>query len=294
MMYRKWSLLIALFLTGCATHEVPTVIDVRTNGTGPQIAANLTAAYADKATMCRNRPTAPAFLCSGVMLRGTVHSSAFFFWNPNPASTGVSFSYLRDDANYRKLSYSYNNGFIFYPLYSAPGGKIYPKVLCFFPVDGATLERSGEGCGASPSYPSTSRPCQSQGINTAAQYIAHYNSLPQKYDSLCGFDVRDNLNEAATTAFNEGLKAQGMGGSFAFQTQNEIRIEKWAQDSGATLPIQAVFYLDNAGKLSAQADQRDFKNQNGIWIPMIKITLPQTTTQKATFQFVAADQAISS
>ncbi|EJN16845.1 MULTISPECIES: hypothetical protein [unclassified Pseudomonas] len=303
-MKRISALLIALTLSGCATHEVPqeqptlvtasAPINVRANGTGPEIAAYLTKAYNDTATLCKNRPSAPAFLCSGVLLRATNHSASYRFWDPNPQSTGVSFSFLRTDANFNKLVFGYKNGFIFYPLFFSPVGKVYPTVLCFFPVDAGADLRDDQGCGVQVAYPVVGKPCQSQGINTAAQYIDHYNKSTVKYGSLCGFNVRDSLNEGATTAFNEALKAQGMGGTFAFNTQNEFRMGKWAQGLGKTLPIEAVFYISDSGKASAQADQKDFKTHTDIWIPVIKITLPQTPTEKAKFEFFAADQAITS
>lgn len=299
--------LVVLTLSGCATHEVvqPSApvpreeipgtasIGVRGAGTGPEIAAYLTEAYHNKESMCRNNPSAPAFLCSGVILRATQYSTQFHFWNPNPASTGVSFSYLRADAKFSKLAYGYNNGFILYPYFFKPVGKIEPEILCFFPVDGATNQREGQGCGQSPGIVA-SRPCQSQGINTAEQYITHYHQQPGKYGHLCGFDVRDKLNQAATTAFNEAIKAQGRGGDFAFGTQNEFRMAKWGQNLGTTLPIEAVFYIDDTGKAHAQYDQRDFRDQTGIWIPAIKITLPRTSSADVRFEFIAGDQAISS
>ncbi|MEK1844582.1 hypothetical protein ACIPLA_22120 [Pseudomonas sp. NPDC086112] len=299
--------LMALVLAGCATQEVAPVkvqgsdeqvIESSAVGTlgaasGPVTAQYLTERYHNKVSMCGNNPSAPAFLCSGVLLRATQHSTQFHFWNPNPTATGVSFSYLRADAKFNKLVFGYNNGFIFYPIFFAPGDKMDPEILCFFPVDGATNSREQQGCGQVPGVPS-GRPCQSQGINTAAQYMTHYNSHPSKYGKLCGFDVRDALDQGATTAFNEAIKAQGMGGTFAFNTQNEFRMAKWAQNMGKTLPVEAVFYINDAGKAGAQYDQRDFKTQTGIWIPMIRITFPQTTTADAIFQFIPADQAISS
>ena len=306
-MNRLWLWLIVLTLSGCARHEVvtPTVAvqqeprigdrtsEVMAAGTGPQIAAYLTEAYHNKINMCRGNPSAPAFLCSGVMLRATQHSTQFHFWIPNPSSTGVSFSYLRADAKFGRLVFGYNNGFILYPYFFKPYGKIEPEILCFFPVDGGTSSRPDQGCGQSPTFVS-SRPCQSQGINTAAQYITHYNQQPGKYGSLCGFNVRDELNQGATTAFNEAIKAQGQGGTFAFNTQNEFRLAKWGQNLGSTLPIEAVFYINDTGKAGAQYDQRDFKTQTGIWIPAIRITLPSTPAADVRFEFIAADQGISS
>ncbi len=299
--------LMALFLAGCASHEIAPlkapgsdehVIESRVVGTagaasGPVTAQYLTERYNNKINMCRNNPSAPAFLCSGVLLRATQHSTQFHFWNPNPSSTGVSFSYLRADAKFSKLAFGYNNGFIFYPLFFAPADKIDLEILCFFPVDGATNSREQQGCGQSAGIAS-SRECQVQGINTAAQYMVHYNGQPNKYNYLCGFNVRDSLNQGATTAFNEAIKAQGMGGTFAFNVQNEFRLVKWGQNLGKVLPIEALFYVNDAGKSGAQYDQRDFKTQTGIWIPMIRITLPQVPTADVRFEFIATDQAIAS
>lgn len=305
-MYRIITLLLALVIAGCATQDITPVnvsgsdgqvVESRSVGalgaaSGPVTAQYLTERYNNKINMCQSNPSAPAFLCSGVLLRATQHSTQFHFWNPNPSSTGVSFSYLRADAKFSKLVFGYNNGFIFYPVFYAPVDKMDPEILCFFPVDGATGSRDQQGCGQVAGVPS-GRECQSQG-NSAAQYIAHYNSYPSKYGYLCGFNVRDSLNQGATTAFNEAIKAQGMGGTFAFNTQNEFRLAKWGQNLGKTLPVEAVFYINEAGKAGAQYDQRDFKTQTGIWIPVIRITLPQTTTADAIFQFIPADQAISS
>ncbi|MBV4550249.1 hypothetical protein HU742_003735 [Pseudomonas sp. SWRI102] len=307
-MKRQFYIALFLLLTaGCATHELETstvhelpgqTVDshgagVQGAGTGPEIAAYLTEAYNNVLPMCRNNPSAPSFLCTGVTLRATQHSTQFHFWNPNPTSTGVSFSWLRKDAKFGKLVFGYNNGFILYPEFFKPTGKISLAVLCFFPVDGATDHRPDEGCGQYPNRPN-SRPCQSQGITTAAQYIAHFNANAGMYGALCGFDVRDELNEQGARAFTEGVKALGQLPASAFPVQNEFRIKKWAQNLGQTLPIEAVFYIDNTGKVGAQYDQRDFKTQTGIWIPMIKITLPQTAANDAKFEFIPADQAISS
>lgn len=306
-MKRQLCIVLFLLLTaGCATHEPQTsaiqepsaqTVDSRGSGvqgagTGPEIAAYLTEAYNNVLTMCRNNPSAPSFLCTGVTLRATQHSTQFHFWNPNPSSTGVSFSWLRKDAKFGKLVFGYNNGFILYPDFFKPAGKISLAVLCFFPVDGATDHRPAEGCGQYPDRPS-SRPCQSQGITTAAQYVDHFNKNPGMYGALCGFDVRDELNEQGARAFTEAVKAQGQLPTSAFTTQNEFRMRKWAQNLGQTLPIEAVFYINDTGKAGAQYDQRDFKTNTGIWIPMIKITLPQTAANDARFEFIPADQAIS-
>ncbi|WP_213940866.1 hypothetical protein [Pseudomonas sp. dw_612] len=293
-MKKIMALLIALIISGCATYSPIEGPGRYTSAdSGPDIVRHLTNRYNDRASMCRNSPSAPAFLCSGVLIRGTSYSTEYHVWDPNPAGNGVSFSYLRTDAKYDNLAYDYNTGFIFYPIFYAPAGKFDPEILCFFPVDGATSNRPDQGCGQTPGI-IASRECQAQGINTAAQYVAHFNASPSKYQYLCGFNVRDELNAGATTAFNEGIKAEGLVGTYAFKTQNEIRMAKWAPNLGTTVPIEAFFYLNDTGKVGAQYNQRDFKTQTGIWVPMIKLTLPQTPASDAVFQFIAADQAISS
>ncbi|WP_192563498.1 hypothetical protein [Pseudomonas gozinkensis] len=299
--------LVVLLISGCVTHDLAPSVTVDKNSqavqsasagatqsyTGPETAAYLTEYYDNISIRnCRANPRAPKFLCSGVMLRATQHSTAFHFWNPNPSSTGVSFSWLNKAAKFGSTAFSYPNGFIFSPYLFAFSGKIEPEILCFYPTDGATTNRADKGCGAS-AWPN-SAPCQSQGIHTAAQYKVHFQQNPQRYDHLCGFDVRDSLDEAATDAFNEAVKAQGELPPSAFGTQNEFRLEKWGQNQGAVLPIIALFYFNDTGKANAQYDQRDFKTQTGIWLPMIRMTLPQNATQDATFQFIPADQAISS
>ncbi|WP_434086437.1 hypothetical protein [Photorhabdus laumondii] len=83
----------------------------------------------------------PAFLCSGVILRGTIHSNDYKFWQPSPSSIksgGVSFSYLRKDAKFKRLAYGYKNGFIIFPEHIAPEDRVDFSVLCAFPIDGYT------------------------------------------------------------------------------------------------------------------------------------------------------------
>ena len=68
---------------------------------GVSVAANLTSRYND-VRRDRGKPSMPAFLCRGVMLRSTIASTAYSSWNPSPHSQksgGVSFSYLSKDPN---------------------------------------------------------------------------------------------------------------------------------------------------------------------------------------------------
>lgn len=220
---------LGLLLSACANQHgsittlSPDAIE-HLNRAGEQTAEDLTQRYNNDVSACRPHAPSTAFECSGVILRGTQLSTQYHAWNPNPSATGVSFSYLRRDAKFTNF-YVYQNGFILYPHLQAPVDKVRVTVLCFFPRDGATSVRDDQGCGQSPSGP-TSQECQAQGINTAERWVQHYEQYGS-YADMCGFNVRDALGENATIAFTEGLKAQRVVFNPLFDNYNELRMAKW-------------------------------------------------------------------
>ncbi|MDR6960483.1 hypothetical protein J2W43_004488 [Pseudomonas brassicacearum] len=282
------------FLLGC--HAPSRLLHTNdADALGAQTAINLTTRYHKKVIDCG--PARPAYLCSGIMLRGTVASESFFFWNPSPLSVssgGVSFSFLREDAKYIRLSYGYTSGFIFQPYLESVRAAVQPEVLCSFPVDSWTLERDEKGCGQYQAFPGSSRQCQSQGITTAAQWLAHYQSVPseQRARHQCGFNVSEALGGTAASAFYASLQARALGSddmSIA-PVQNELRLATWAQDIGRDLPVEALFYTPG-GLAGAQNDQRNFYLETDKWVPIIALTLPATPTGNATFTYRSTDQA---
>jgi hypothetical protein len=262
---------------------------------GKQTAASLQSRYITTVTDCGSAST-PAFLCSGIVFRGTSPSNTYHSWNPSPESQqsgGVSFSYLRKDSKYSALAYNYSNGFIFYQIFGTPSDKIDIEILCSFPIDAATLSRKDAGCGAHNEYPDDSGPCQQQGIYTAEQWYTHYTqpgiSNPRTYQ--CGFDVSDDLGAGSADAFYQSILAMSLIPTESIKTQNELRLATWAQDIPTTLPIQAFFYISN-GLANAQYDQQDFYNQSGIFIPIIALHLPASLSDDATFIYNPGDQVI--
>ncbi|MBV6752200.1 Ig-like domain-containing protein [Pseudomonas chlororaphis] len=260
---------------------------------GQETATRITQRYRDTRPDC-GAPSRPAFLCTGIILRGTNPSPDYHAWNPSNLSVtsgGVSFSYLRTDAKYKGLAYSYKNGFFFSP-YLASAGKVHPEVLCSFAIDGHTFERpTDKGCGAHIRY-TDSGLCRNQGITTAAQWLTHYDRVtgnPQRQQHQCAFDVRDALNEQATSAFNASIAAMKLIPSESFATQNELRIATWAQNIPTQLPLEAFFYVDD-GLAGAQYYQRDFYQATGVTVPIIRMTLPAVAANDATFEFRAQDQ----
>lgn len=282
-----------VMMAGCTTPSIYNSNAPADSGGDAQ--RHLTERYNDVRVNC-GKTSQPAFLCNGVMLRATAHSAAYHSWDASPASHasgGVSFSYLRKDARYNKLAYGYVNGYIYLPVFFA-GNKLTPEVLCSFPIDAGTNNRADKGCGAVPSI-SGSGPCQDQGIYTAAAWYSHYKSVTSSpHSHQCGFNVRDALDSGATTAFDASVKAMDLMGNESFNQQNELRLQVWADGLGAQLPLEAFFYLSGStkGRQDAQSDQLDFKNTTGLSIPIISMSLPQTTAASATFSYVPGDQVV--
>ncbi|MBC3375455.1 halovibrin HvnA [Pseudomonas sp. SWRI92] len=265
--------------------------------TGTEVAAELERRYRDTRDDC-GAASKPAFLCSGIILRGTEASTSFDAWNPSPISVangGVSFTYLRSDYKVKRLAYTYDSGFIFHPILSNPPGKLFVEILCFFPVDGDSNGRSDGGCGAHKEYPTTSRSCEEQSpvIDTAAKWQAKYiASGNARAKSMCSFNVRDSTNTASAPRFLEGMRAGRLISPDAFNTPNDMKLKTWAQNIPLQLPIEAFFYTKPTGLAGAQFYQQRFRALTGITVPIISIPLPQTLEQSATFTYRVADQTL--
>ena len=254
---------------------------------GDQAVADLRRWYDDTRSDCGGA-TSPAFLCSGVMLRATANSANYLPWNPNPNSTGVSFSWIRKDTNFSKLAYGYGNGFIFYPKSENAAGSQVIDVECAFPHDGGTNDRpSLSGCGPATGYPQSSRPCDDQGIQTSATWLQAFNGLANKHQGQCGWSMKSSARSNRFTQFI--LARQGMNAA-NWNNQNELRMVKWTENS--VVPIRAFFYtpgVANALKY-AQADQRRYEETFKEFVPIIRLTLPASKSGLASFTYDASDQ----
>lgn len=263
----------------------------------PQVITDLENEYASTVENCGNG-NAPAFLCSGLLIRGTVASSEYHSWDPSPdsiTSGGVSFSWLRKDSKFNKLAYGYVNGYILFPQQYAPQGKIPLSVLCAFPIDGATDQRTDAGCGEYTGH-SESVACQTQNIDTADEWYQHYIKYNSSHASQCGFGL-DSRYSNISDAFNQTILSMAKISSESFNTQNEARIATWAQGIPGQLPMQAFFYLKGSasGLQGAQYDQKDFYQQSsGTVLPIVSVTLPSSPEQDVVFAYSASDQVVTS
>lgn len=301
-MLNKLLLAITLTLASCTLTpdsqqgpQQPPLPQVRQESPGESVERHLAERYNDTRANC-GAVSQPAFLCNGVIFRGTAFSNSYHSWDNSLLSHqkgAVSFSYLRKDSRYNKLAYGYVNGYIFLPVFYA-NGKLTPQVLCAFPIDAATNNRTGTGCGDYPGV-AGSGPCQSQNIYNASAWIAHYTAGNNSHTHQCGFDVRDALDAGATTAFTATLQAMLLIGIESFHTQNELRLAVWPDGQGHNLPLEAFFYLNDSarGRTNAQNDQRDFKQTTGLGAPVISLWLPKVAGGDATFKYLASDQVIT-
>ena len=274
-----------------ATASVPLSVSSTATQAGMETAAELTRQYHDIRGNC-GTDSKPAFLCRGVMLRATLASDAYSSWNPSPNSVksgGVSFSYLSKDSKFTHV-YGYKNGFIFYPVLNRPAGTMQIEVLCAYPMDAGTNNRVAAGCGSHYMDAAGSGPCLTVGIRNSALWVARWNQYKMGYN-MCGFDVTDAMNTQAGPSFRYTLNAHNEAGFFAgVHDYVEIILKTWPQDIPKELPIQAFFYVEG-GLSAAQHDQRDYFNKTGGTVmPIIKLTLPQTTSADAQFTYSAADQ----
>ncbi|MET0581754.1 MAG: hypothetical protein ABWZ08_07270 [Pseudoxanthomonas sp.] len=264
------------------------------NAVGDQALADVLSWYNNTAQNCGSA-TAPAFVCSGVLLRATETNPAFLPWDPSPPSIksgGVSFSWLRSDTNFSELVYNYWNGYLMYPPGLAPGGAYAVQVLCVFPMDANTANRPTlQGCGPGTATPATSAPCDTQGITTALLWGAHFISLADKYTGQCGWDMRRGV-AATADRFNQSIQSRKDLASQWWAIQNELRVGTWPTGTGKALPIRAFFYVPGkTGALAnAQDDQKRYRDNYGIDMPILRMSLPTAKGGRTTFAYAEADQ----
>jgi len=282
----------------------------------PDVASEMTALYnIYNQGMCpydgSNDPDLdrPAFMCSGILIRTATNdpNNRFFVWDLAPSSTagtgalhtgqgGVSFSWIRKDITFRDLG---NSGYTLYPSRGPyalkASGKITPKVLCGFPMDGWTNYRADAGCGPGINTQANNAPiaggrvCQDENIlQGVTQWVDHYENPPAgtpQYFWQCGFDLYTSAKRPGGLkngqAFQQWMYARGrmeqIDGDRTFQNRNELRIEDWpAGTDPRAIPIQSFYYVvgNAAGRADAQKSQLVYHQKTGIAVPVVQISVP--------------------
>lgn len=303
---------IAISLDTATSEYADTATNSSARNNGKAIANMLTNSYENIVENCGEGK--PAYLCSGVTIRGTSPKLDRFALDPSPGSVqsgGVSFSWLRQDAKFWKLSFNYGNGFIVFNKFNSPVEvDNHLEYLCFYPEDAGTGSRANKGCGESSTFPKESGPCQPQGIYTADQWLEHFKQAPagsNKYQYQCGFIITEQGQYDGAGAFRQGLLANKLLHGNDLSEQNEIRIATWStsqQGYPERFPVQAFFYINSnveaaassetitPGINGARYDQFYFYQRTGIWVPVIRITLPKTVSEDVKFEFLPSDQRV--
>lgn len=275
---------------------------------GQQTAARLTERYRKTPANC-GAESAPAFLCSGIVMRGTKALTDAQFANtyayaPNAAAlkTGSSsFDYLRADSNNLKLTNNYTSGFIFYPVLPLNTQRSQVQVLCYFPLDGNSNARNQEGCGEYPGYEALSRSCTDQGINTGELWLNRYNEDRNTLAKRCSFNVRDTLNAPSAANFRTGLRAKQLTNKSnpGDTAAGSLKLANWPMANTADArkaPIEAFFYLNATGtdvepaRQQAKKTQLQFYRISGLGIPVIRVELPGSYEGVASFTYHPQDQ----
>lgn len=196
--------------------------------------------------------------CSGLILRGIASKQSYLPWDASPfshsleaggtgiAAGGTSVSYLRKDAEFNGLGMLRFNGFAFTPNdFVDEKTQFKIKVLCAFPIDSWTNDRTNSGCGDYQEKANTlgvvEDHCQKLSISNAKAWMEHYNRQTRDPEATkahkfqCGFDTTKDYfgtyNKA--DAFNTFIEARKILATDpdekgdAIHTQTELRIETW-------------------------------------------------------------------
>lgn len=253
----------------------------------------------------------PAHLCSGVLLRATSPSTAYRFYSLSPASItrgGVSASYLRKDAKFQNLAFGMTSGFVFDNVLVNPQDHVDHRILCSFPVDGATDRRTTlAGCGDyvlnGNSGDVVETYCDQMGITTAEQWVKRYfdpqgvSKTAPGVGKICAFNSSAS-NPRAAEAFYQDIVSQGLLATTKqkfnnsnFQ-ENEVVLAPWKIDVPRSPSILASFYVGQAGVAGARISQIQWYQDTKQVLPAISITLPVTAQQDAIFLYEGGKQAI--
>ena len=258
---------------------------------GEEAANDLNTRYNDVRASCQNNQ--PAYYCSGVTLRSTVHGN-YDPWDPSPSGVkvgGVSFSYMRKDTYITDFLYS--SGFLLLDQEHALSENKALTYLCIYAYDSYTLHgNTNKGCGFKPRAVDASS-CASAGVRTATQWYNYTERLShQMYQcSLSTTDAAQFYTSIQVRARKPVLPTPvGYG-------YNELMIGTWPQNSGKQLPIQAFFYKANApagntatALAEAKIYQSKYMTRTSIWVPVIKIDFSHVKDNP--FSYNPADQAV--
>lgn len=282
---------------------------------GEDVALHLNERYADSTTRCYGgSPTAPAFLCSGILLRAAKYSDNYHSWIPNPetAAYGVAFSWVRHDAD-MWATHPTASGFIVYPRqYSDPIGLNPLSVRCVFVHDAWTAgpDRCTWHQNQSGQF-SWIALCQDlvPPVLTGEAWVARLSpraraaaATPEQPtrpsfdddENQCAFAV-DSRRDQTAAAWMAFIRAREL---LHTRHRNEVIVDDWTAADEKRMPVEAFYYgtikadPDEADPLTeAQKNQVLFLQVTDRWVPVIRWQMNRQGQQY--FFFRPEDQAIA-
>lgn len=240
---------------------------------GYRVTQRLNARYGQTALTCRNGQS--AFDCNGVLLRSS-GVGAFRTWNPSPYSVkagGVSFSYLRRDANIRVVVWP--QGYLIRELAAPVAYRL--SLGCLYAAD------------ASTHYSGSANPCTFRGwceqMNPAVTSTAAWTTFIRGNPfSSCAF--RADVS-ALKLMLDIRRNVPGLTG------WNEFMVNTWPQNIAQKLPLEAFFYSQTAhylgqqpgveGLSGGQSFQSNYLEDTGRFLPLVKLDVLAANGQPFSF-----------
>ncbi|WP_085699583.1 hypothetical protein [Pseudomonas sp. B26(2017)] len=266
-------LLLALLLFSGVNHAA----------TGPETAQLLNQRYHNSAPQCAGAN--PAYFCSGVLLRGSEGTQAFWKHSANAVQLGAEgFNYLRADLDTRSLSQAY--GAVFSDQFTAIGQDKALDVLCAYPFEFAVQgTRPDFGCGWTATVKAQdASSCTTQGATDVQSWLAHFAQQGNQPAKQCSLSTQDPAQFSASLVAH-----QRIGTEWSVQP-TLLQIKNWDDQAPKQLPLQGLFYdvTKSGSLLGAQKDQRDYFNATGDWLPILRMDLSRKPD--AVFGFNQQDQ----
>ncbi|MGY4525526.1 hypothetical protein [Pseudomonas sp. TE21394] len=271
------SLCVVMFMSGC--------VGTTPSETGPtsyqpfgihsqatDVAARLNARFNNTAQRCSD--DAPAYECSGVLIRRSIYRPSFDFWKHSTAAQAlgsVTFSFLRVDAN---TNLSDPSGFIFMDATTArQEGKVWPGMRCIYPFIAGTQNagRPLNGCGfanseATQADQSTCATLVDPAV-TPEKWLANFARFGSNPVNQCSLSTQDYNQFMTSLAVRRTLSNQ------ASTLLNEVLVPTWDVNKPEQLPIEAFFYNTAvAGSLvNAQALRHAYRVKTGLSLPIVRL-----------------------
>ncbi|QXI19252.1 hypothetical protein [Pseudomonas hamedanensis] len=240
---------------------------------GQALVTDLNARFNSNVAQCSNG--APAYHCSGILLRAVDYSAYFKFWEYGSKATAlgsVAFTYIRSDVGSMTLNSNRKSGFILKDQISALAEDKAVNLRCIFPFPTESLDdRADHGCGFAPKVGEADVDLANcaklavPAVTTAAwlKNFQEHSSLPK---NQCSLSTR------VATQFKAGLEAHNMIDATWTAKPTEVLVETWDEKMPEKLPVEAVFYdASTPAKLvDAQKFQRDYYHETSLFVPVVK------------------------